>query len=731
MSQIGLFSDPEVMKVFILETKEHLDVIEPNLLKLEKEPENPEVINDIFRSMHSIKGASSFLGFCKMTDVSHKLESVLDKLRKGKANTSPEIIDLILEGKDVIGELLSDLEAGGDRATSTQTLPIEEKILRVNESLSQPQTTVSSVKVEAKSTTENLEIDAFVTASRQYLNLMQDCLEQMHRGQVTKNFLDNYLRAIQSLRNSASYMQLKGIENLMEKKGELLEKFQAGEVELSQKMVDLLSRTYEAVKSEIDNMGKGLPPSDFTSLINLLTQTILEDSDHQRLGEILVSMGKVAEDDVQKALDDQKPIGEILIGQNKIGQQDLDQALQKQNELKVEKGVKVEHTVRVEESRLDHLMNLIGELIINRNRFILIDRKMRSDEQEVKIKEELKQATTMLSEISNNLQATIMKVRMLPINSVFQKFPRMVRDLSREKGKKVSLKIFGGKTEVDKTIIERIGDPLVHLIRNALDHGIEVPSERSKYDKPDEGTVTIRAFHEGHNVVIEVEDDGRGMDAEVLKSKAMEKGMLTATQAEKMENDDAYDIIFAPGFSTVSCVTDISGRGVGMDVVKRNIQSLNGQIITSTRLGQGTKFSLRLPLTLAVIEALLIETGGMIFALPLTAVKETLSVSREQIKTIAKKKVIVVREKTLKLVELSCLLNLAASHKEKNDVPVVIIGEGERELGIMVDAIREKEEVVIKPLEKLLANTQGFSGATILGSGDVILILNPLDLLKL
>ncbi len=721
MIQTGLFLDPEVMKVFILETKEHLDVIEPNLLKLENEPENPEVINDIFRSMHSIKGASSFLGFCKMTDVSHKLESVLDKLRKGKAKTSPEIIDLILEGKDVIGELLSDLEAGGDRATSTQTLPIEEKILRVNESLSLPEGRASGVKVESKGTVENLEIDAFVTASRQYLNLMQDCLEQMHRGQVTKNFLDNYLRAIQSLRNSASYMQFKGIENLMEKKGELLEKFQAGEVELSQKMVDLLSRTYEAVKNEIDNMGMGLPPSDLTSLTNLLTQTILEDSDHRRLGEILVSMGRLAEDDVKRALDDQKPIGEILIGQNKIGQQDLDQALQKQNELRVEKGVKVEHTVRVEESRLDHLMNLIGELIINRNRFILIDRRMRSDEQEAKIKEELKQATTMLSEISNNLQATIMKVRMLPINSVFQKFPRMVRDLSREKGKKVSLKIFGGKTEVDKTIIEKIGDPLVHLIRNALDHGIEAPSERSKYDKPEEGTVTIRAFHEGHNVVIEVEDDGKGMDAEVLKSKAVEKGLLTAAEAGKMENDDVYDLIFAPGFSTVSCVTDISGRGVGMDVVKRNIQSLNGQIITSTKLGQGTKFSLRLPLTLAVIEALLIETGGMIFALPLTAVKETLSVKREQIKTIAKKKVIVVRDKTLKLVELSCLLNLPAGHQEKNDVPVVIIGEGDRELGIMVDAIKEKEEVVIKPLEKLLANTQGFSGATILGSGEVIL----------
>ncbi len=750
MNENNIFSDPEVIKGFILEAKDHLESVEPNLLKLENNPDNQELLNDIFRSMHSIKGAASFLGFARIADLSHKLENILDKLRKKKTKANPEIIDLILEGKDILGELVDDISGGGSSDSEETDLPINNKIRQIEESFlrlgdsPQNRKTVEAYGEETgmklgqikitepdRKAESDPEMEAFLAASRQYLDLMNDSIEQVKTGEITPTGWDTYIRAIRSLRNSSSYVKLERIVNLLDQEQELIEKLRTDEIKLSPPLVELLVQAYDAVKRETENPGAKTDETDIKPLLSSLSCAGKKEPESSRLGDILVTSGKIDPKDLKSALQSQKPLGEILVDQRKITREELKEALNNQVNLRAEKGVLAEHTIRVDESKLDHLMNLIGELIINRNRFSLLTRKSKHGEDVTYLQAQLKSATSSLTQISNDLQATIMKVRMLPINTVFQKFPRMVRDLSREKGKKIDLDIFGGKTEVDKTVIEKIGDPLIHLIRNSVDHGIEMPQEREKLEKPAQGIIAIRAFHEGHNVVVEVEDDGQGIDADLVKRKAVEKGMLTQEDAEMLDEAQALDLIFAPGFSTAKQVTGTSGRGVGMDVVKRNIQSLNGQILTTTKVGEGTKFSLRLPLTLAVIDVLMIESGEMIFALPLTAVQETLTVLAQDIKTINGKKVIVVRDQTLRIIELTRLLKIPSGKMESEEIPVVIIGENGTNLGLMVDAIREKEEIVIKPLENLLAQSRGFSGATILGNGDVVLILNPLDILRL
>ncbi len=373
-------------------------------------------------------------------------------------------------------------------------------------------------------------------------------------------------------------------------------------------------------------------------------------------------------------------------------------------------------------------MNLIGELLINRNRYAMLARQLETEGDEANLAEiaqNFSETTYSMARISDDLQDTIMKVRMMPVSSVFSRFPRLVRDLSRKSNKDVDLLLEGEETELDKSIVEVIGDPLTHLIRNSVDHGIESAEDRIAAGKPAKGTVTLRAYHKGNSVAIEIEDDGKGIDPEKMREVAIKKGIITPEEAKAMDDKDAIDLIFAPGFSSAAQVTDISGRGVGMDVVRTNIKNLKGTVTTVTELGKGTKFCLSLPLTLAIIDALMVQVSGQTYAIPIDAVSETTKLETARLTDIKGKKAVTLRDEVLGLINLHEILNV--EHEYPDEMPefvsVVVIHENGRRLGVVVDKLLERQEIVIKPLG--LNDIHGFSGATIMGDGSVILILDP------
>ncbi len=373
-------------------------------------------------------------------------------------------------------------------------------------------------------------------------------------------------------------------------------------------------------------------------------------------------------------------------------------------------------------------MNLIGELIINRNRYTLIARSLEDENAEIDIShvaQSLSETTYAMARISDDLQDTIMKVRMVPVASVFSRFPRLVRDLSRKSGKEVDLIMEGEETELDKSVVEVIGDPLVHLIRNSVDHGIESQEDREAAGKPAKGRVVLRAFHKGNSVAIEIEDDGKGIDPDKMREVAIRKGIISAEDAKQLDDREAMELIFAPGFSSAETITDISGRGVGMDVVRTNIKNLKGSVNISSEIGKGTRFTLLLPLTLAIIDALMVNVADEMFAIPLDAVSETTKIEAELLTDIKGRKAVTLRGEVLGIVDLSEMLNLPKPEVEPDVLSVVVIHDNDRRLGVVVDRLLERQEVVIKPLGSYLGDLKCISGATIMGDGSVILILDP------
>lgn len=388
---------------------------------------------------------------------------------------------------------------------------------------------------------------------------------------------------------------------------------------------------------------------------------------------------------------------------------------------------KTSSTIRVDHEKLDHLMNLIGELIINRNRYSMIARRLEEGGNKVNIPEiaqNLSETTYAMARLSDDLQDTIMKVRMVPVSSVFSRFPRLVRDLSRKSGKEVELILEGEETELDKSVVEVIGDPLVHLIRNAVDHGVESEEERIAKGKKPKGTVVLRAFHRGNSVAIEIEDDGKGIDPEKMREVAIRKGVITADEARALDDREAMELIFAPGFSSAEAITDISGRGVGMDVVRTNIKNLKGSVSIYSEVGKGTRFTLLLPLTLAIIDALMVNVAGQMYAIPLDAVSETTKIEARRLTDIKGRKAVTLRGEVLGIMDLSELLILPRSEAQEV-LSVVVIHDNDRRLGLVVDSLLERQEIVIKPLGTYLGDLRGISGATIMGDGSVILILDP------
>ncbi len=643
----------EIMEDFLIEAFEMNEQLDQDLVELEHNPEDLDLLNRIFRVAHTIKGSSSFLNLNILTHLTHNMEDVLNRARKGEIKITPDIMDVVLRSIDLMKTLLVTIRDTGSDTNNGKENEIEE-----------------AVKQLQAITSQNLE-----GAKEGTKEAPKEEMKKEVKEENTKENQENKAKA-PTAENSASDNPL------------------ADEPDL-----DYANMSAEEVEAEIER------------LLNK-RQEVDKERRAQKKQEAKPKQEVAPKTETLKAETPKAPKTETKT------------KAKADTEENKAPSIGVEQTVRVDVRRLDHLMNLIGELVLGKNRLIRIYGDVEERYDGEKFLEELNQVVSSISAVTTDLQLAVMKTRMQPVGKVFNKFPRMVRDLSRELGKSIELIIEGEETELDKSIVEEIGDPLIHIIRNSCDHGIEPLEERRRLNKPETGKVQLSAYNEGNHIVIKISDDGKGLDPVMLKEKAIEKGVISERDAEGMSDREAFNLIFKPGFSTAKVVSNVSGRGVGMDVVKTNIEKLNGIIEIDSEVGVGTTQKLKIPLTLAIIQALLVGVQEEYYAIPLSSVLETVRISQDEIYTVDGKSVLRLRDEVLSLVRLSDIFKVDAILESNSDVYVVIIGLADQKIGVIVDYLIGQEEVVIKSLGYYLKNTRGIAGATVRGDGKITLIVD-------
>ena len=626
----------EIMEDFLVEAFELVEQIDHDLIELESNPEDLDLLNRIFRVAHTVKGSSSFLNFDILTKLTHHMEDVLNKARRGELKITPDIMDVVLESVDMMKGLLHGIrDNGNDTDVGIEIEDICKRLTAISEgeapsaAASEPAPAAPGPVAEAPKEPEPEPIS----------------------DENLSNLSDEEVEA--------------EIERLLKVR----------------KAEDQARRAQKAAGGEAPKPAAPAAPQTPapSNSAPAPKPAPAKPADKKEEKKVPATGGGASTD---------------------------------------------EQTIRVEVKRLDHLMNLIGELVLGKNRLLKIYDDVEERYEGEKFLEELNQVVSSLSLVTTDIQLAVMKTRMLPIAKVFNKFPRMIRDLSRELNKQIDLEITGEETELDKSIVEQIGDPLVHMIRNSCDHGIEDSATRVAAGKPEKGTIQLKAYNEGNHIVVEITDDGKGLDADMLKSRSIEKGIITEREADAMSDKEAFGLIFKPGFSTAAKVTNVSGRGVGMDVVKTNIEKLNGIIDIESELGKGTTMKLKIPLTLAIIQSLLVGAQEEFFAIPLASVLETVRVPIDDIYTIDGKNVLRLRDEVLSLVKLSDIFGVKQVFDGGDQTYVVVIGVAEAKLGIIVDSLVGQEEIVIKSMGDYLQNIPGIAGATIRGDGRVTLIID-------
>ncbi|GAA7661767.1 chemotaxis histidine kinase/response regulator CheAY2 [Helicobacter pylori] len=638
----------EIMEDFLIEAFEMNEQLDQDLVELEHNPEDLDLLNRIFRVAHTIKGSSSFLNLNILTHLTHNMEDVLNRARKGEIKITPDIMDVVLRSIDLMKTLLVTIRDTGSDTNNGKENEIEEAVKQLQAITSQ------NLEGAKEGTKEDPKKEAEKEVKKENKEENQ---ENKAKAPTAKDFAsDNPL---------------------------------ADEPDL-----DYTNMSAEEVEAEIERLLNKRQEAD-------------KERRAQKKQEAKPKQEVVPKTETPKApKTETKAKAKADTEENKAP------------------SIGVEQTVRVDVRRLDHLMNLIGELVLGKNRLIRIYGDVEERYDGEKFLEELNQVVSSISAVTTDLQLAVMKTRMQPVGKVFNKFPRMVRDLSRELGKSIELIIEGEETELDKSIVEEIGDPLIHIIRNSCDHGIEPLEERRRLNKPETGKVQLSAYNEGNHIVIKISDDGKGLDPVMLKEKAIEKGVISERDAEGMSDREAFNLIFKPGFSTAKVVSNVSGRGVGMDVVKTNIEKLNGIIEIDSEVGVGTTQKLKIPLTLAIIQALLVGVQEEYYAIPLSSVLETVRISQDEIYTVDGKSVLRLRDEVLSLVRLSDIFKVDAILESNSDVYVVIIGLADQKIGVIVDYLIGQEEVVIKSLGYYLKNTRGIAGATVRGDGKITLIVD-------
>ena len=676
----------QYLEIFLDETKEHLQNLNTQILNLEEEPEDSNTINEIFRAAHSLKGMAGTMGYKRMQALTHDMENVFTEVRNGSIKVNANMIDILFQCLDALEEYLAAIQENADEGTNDN----EPLIKALNDILAGAG--AAEAKKETPKPAETAENSAI---SEKWKDIVLGDSEKTvfkeakHAG---KNIYGLTVKIQESclLKAARAFLVFKAIEDM-------------GEIMVSNPP----AQDIEDEKFDLD-----------FSLI-VITEETLENVLHaaKNVSEIEDAIGaplEIKEEATEVAKVETQEIAEQT--KTKPAAQQTSSAPAKQ-EKKAGKPV-VNRTVRVDIEKLDVLMNLVSELIIAKNSLVAASSTGENGNSD------FNEQIEYLESVTTNLHESVMKVRMVPIESVVNKFPRMIRDLSKTLNKKMELYMTGEETELDRTVVDEIGDPLMHLLRNSADHGLESAEVRAQRGKPAVGSIFLDAYQDGNNVVIEVRDDGNGIDTKAVKQKAIERGAVTAEQAENMNDKDIIDLLFHPGFSTAKVVSDVSGRGVGLDVVRSKIEALSGEVEVKTKLGEGSTWIIRLPLTLAIIQALMVSVGGEKYAISLGCIQTIEDVTPQEIKLVQNREVIHLRGTVIPIIRLSEVLEVESSRAADENMVVVIVKKGDKLAGLVVDELMGQQEIVIKSLGKYISKCKMISGATILGDGEVALILD-------
>ncbi|APC49182.1 chemotaxis protein CheA [Virgibacillus halodenitrificans] len=664
----------QYIDMFLDESREHLQAVNDNLLHLEKQPDDLSIVSEIFRSAHTLKGMAATMGYEDISALTHKMENVLDKIRNSELMVNTHIIDIIFQAIEALEEMVEEIAQGNDGKKDVTGL--------VN-SLDQ----IENEKANQDTSEKNEEVNSFDTEKVILDEYQSTVIAQAEEQGFKAYYIQVRLNEDCLLKAVRAYMVVEALES----KGEIIK-----------------------TTPETEALEAGDFSQDFTLIF-------LSNESTASLEAVITSVSEIEQVNIQ----DLAAIMEKQAEESKHEEPATEESSDETAEVKTQGQATKSTTIRVNLERIDHLMNLFEEVVIDRSRLEDLAEKLGNPE--------LAETVEHMSRVSEDMQSLILTMRMVAVEQVFNRFPRMVRGLAKDLNKKIDLQIIGADTELDRTVIDEIGDPLVHLIRNSIDHGIELPAERLKAGKQEEGELILRAYHSGNHVFIEIQDDGAGINREKVEEKAVENGLITKEAAKQLTDEEIYPFILASGFSTAATVSDISGRGVGLDVVKSKIEALGGKITIESEKGKGSKFSIQLPLTLSILSSLLVKVEEETYAIPLSSIIETALLKEEQIMSAHGKKVMDFRGSVVPLVSLNKVFDVPESTTSENGSShhaVVIVKKGEKMTGLMVDSFIGQREIVLKSLGNYLKDVFAISGSTILGDGQVALIIDPNALIK-
>lgn len=696
----------QYLEIFIDESSEHIQTLSDCIMTLEQEPENKDTINEIFRAAHSLKGMAGTMGFKRMQHLTHDMENVFQEVRSDKIKVDSSMIDLLFKCLDAIDSYVENIKSTSDEGTDDNEVIIKELNDFIAKANGQPvskqaeaQETVTEAKAQASSDASPNVLDTIELTNNEK-NLIDEAISAGLKiyGMTVTVASDCLLKA------ARAFLVFRAVEEL----GQILV-YRPSSQDIEDEKFDLSFSFYVASGESFDKLEHAA--SNVSEIDKVEGKEITEfhiEGEAEQTAQASEETQKAPEKKEEKA-----PAAKTETAKPKASNDSQKQAVS-------HKKATTSRTVRVDIEKLDMLMNQVSELIIAKNSLVA----MSSSDGENNNNQSFHEQIEYLERITTNLHESVMKVRMVPIESVTQKYPRMIRDLSRTLNKKMNLVITGEDTELDRTVVDQIGDPLQHLLRNSADHGLESNEVRLERGKPEVGTIFLNAYQEGNNVVIKVGDDGNGINTEAVKAKAIERGIVTAEQAENLSQKDIINFLFMPSFSMAKQITDISGRGVGLDVVKSGIEQLGGDVSVSTELGKGTTFTVRLPLTLAIIQALMVEIRDEIYAIALGSISNIEDIPVKDIKYVQAKEVIHLRGSVIPIIRLDKMLDIEPKEQEPDHLTVVIVQKGDQQAGLVVDNLIGQQEIVIKSLGKYINGNKLISGATILGDGDVALILD-------
>ena len=698
----------QYLEIFIDETSEHLQNLSDCIMELEKDPENMDTINEIFRAAHSLKGMAGTMGFKRMQRLTHDMENVFQEVRSEKVKVTSSMIDLLFKCLDAIEGYLDNVKASSDEGTEDNELIIKE----LNDFIA-AEDGAAAAPAQAEPKKEEAPAQTAGGDDKKYFEFglsesEKDKIKQAEEGGAHIYGMTIYIQKECLLKAARAFLVFKAVEEF----GEILV-YNPSSQDIEDEKFDCDFSIFIASDEPYEKIAEA------AKSVSEIDKVVGEEVKY----ETLAAKQEKAEADAAAAEKSQDAPAEAAPAQEQPQAQAAKPAAKSQSSGNKKQTVAkpvTNRTVRVDIEKLDALMNQVSELIIAKNSLVSISSTDSGDFQNQSFHEQIE----YLERITTNLHESVMKVRMVPIESVVAKFPRMIRDLSRKLDKKMELYMTGEDTELDRTVVDQIGDPLQHLLRNSADHGLEDNATRIAKGKPEVGSIFLNAFQEGNNVIIQVGDDGNGIDVEAVRNKAIERGVITEEQAETMSQKEIINLLFLPSFSMAKKITDISGRGVGLDVVKSNIEALGGDVEVKTELGVGTTFTVRLPLTLAIIQALMVEIRDEKYAIALGSISNIEDIPVKDIKYVEAQEVIHLRGKVIPLIRMDQVLDIEPKEEEPESLTVVIVQKGENLAGLVVDNLIGQQEIVIKSLGKYINNNKIISGATILGDGEVALILD-------